>query len=124
MVRLPPVERGIGYLEIQGVADCKTFHLLKEANRSKPLHDFESIGFVDQSGAHGFRIVSRLPRWSSDSVQLVTLHQRLSRDQPSPLPSLEKRYELAAVLAKWKLFEAKEGQNNERLRSSHLEAID
>ncbi len=79
-------------------------HLLKEANRPKTLHALDTIGFVDHSGTHYFGLVLRLPSWSSDSIQLVTLYQLLSRDPPSRLLSLERRYELAAMLARLKFI--------------------
>lgn len=89
-------------------------HLLKKGNRLITLHALGTIGLVDLSGAHHFGQVLRLPSWSSNSHSLMTLHQLRSRDLPSRLVNLD---ELAAMLAKSSLFEAKEGQ------TTHFEAI-
>ena len=43
--------------------------------------------------------MSRLPDWSSLIHGPVTLHQLLSRNVPAQLPSLDTKYELAAILA-------------------------
>lgn len=70
MVRLPSVERGIVYLEIAADRITRLPHLLKEADRPKPLYALDTIGLVNHSGAHYFGLVLRLPSWSSDSIHL------------------------------------------------------
>ena len=100
-----------GYLRSKGELDtwkitgqriARLYHLLKEANRPNTLHALDTISFMDKSGAYCFGLVFRLPGRSSESIQLVTLYQLLSRDLPNSLLSLEKTYELAAMLAKSK----------------------
>ena len=105
----PPSEEELDTWKITEKRIAGLPRLAKEANRPKTLHALDAVGFVDHSGANYFGPVLRLPSWSSDSIPLVTLYQLLSRDLPSCLLSSEKSYELAAMLAKLSLFEAKKG---------------
>lgn len=70
MVRLPSVERGIGYLENRCGPDYKTSSSSEGSRSAKPVHTLDAIGIVDHSGAHYFGLVLRLPRWSSDPIHL------------------------------------------------------
>ena len=68
-------------------------------NRPKTLHSLNAVGFVDITDAGRFGLVSEMPQWAAESTAPVTLNQLLAREVSNPYPTLERRFELAAILA-------------------------
>jgi hypothetical protein len=78
--------------------------LLHRNNRPSTLHSLSALGYVENDPAKAFGLVYELPNAYTAQATPATLHDLLSRKasqdgQPRTLPSLEHRYELAAILA-------------------------
>lgn len=84
-------------------------YLLTESNKPETLHTLNSIGYVDNSRASCFGLVSPIPPWASPAKGTVSLSNLLSRNVVSPasstaqghalLPRLSERFNLAALMA-------------------------
>ena len=95
----PPQKEQLDTRKVTQQRIARLSYLLMKQNRPRTLHALDAIGFVENLSAHCFGLVSEIPNWSSIIEQPMTLHSLLSRDFSSALPSLEKKYKLAAILA-------------------------
>jgi hypothetical protein len=103
---------------LEGVASAWTLardriarlsYLLAEGHKPTTLHTLNSIGFVDNSRAACFGLVSSIPTSVSPAKGIISLFHLLSRSVVSPasptipayalLPSLAERFNLAALMA-------------------------
>jgi hypothetical protein len=85
-------------------------YLLLPSQKPSTLHTFDSIGFLEHDPLNHFGLVFSFPPATSASPQPVTLFDLVTRTPSShardtasarrfPYPTLEQRYNLAAVLA-------------------------
>ena len=100
----PSPQAGIDVRQTAADRMAQLSFLLRRENRPSTLHSLNALGYVENDPAQAFGLVYELPSAYETSALPSTLHDLLSRralhnGQPCPLPSLERRYELAAILA-------------------------